>query len=467
MQALTAPRYTALYVSIYAVVALLGAFLALKFEALEHLPTHVLVAGTIFGGTYVAILSERIHRTIAAITGAVLMLMAGHFLGFYSQTDAVQAIDWHTIGLLVAFMVMVGMLQKTGFFEYLGIITAKKTMGDPWRLMVFLGTVVAVLSSMVNNVTCMVVLAPVIVATCEILGLNPIPMLMATVLLSGIGGVATLVGDPPNMMIGSAAGITFNGFLFHLGLPVVAAWAVTLLTLRVVMRKEIAMRPKNIEALLEMDESAAIHDRQGLRKVLVALGLVLLLFFFQGKLGLLPSSISIMGLAMALVWVRPNPDDLLKEVDWSILLFFISLFVAVGGVEKAGILDMVAEKIAAHAQSNLMFTCALLFWVAAISSAIVDNIPFTMAMIPVIQYLGTQDINTMPLWWALAMGVGFGGNGTPIGAAPNIITVSISEKTKYPITLRTWLLTGTTTMVATCIAGLAVELMFFKFFSGH
>ncbi|MFN3466165.1 MAG: SLC13 family permease, partial [Candidatus Brocadiales bacterium] len=303
--------------------------------------------------------------------------------------------------------------------------------------------------------------------TCEILGLNPIPMLMGTVLLSGIGGVATLVGDPPNMMIGSAAGITFNEFLFHLGLPVVAAWAVTLLTLRVVMRKEIAIKPKNIEALLEMDEGAAIHDHHGLRKTLIALGLVLLLFFFQGKLGLLPSSISILGLAIAFLWVRPNPDDILKEVDWSILLFFISLFVAVGGVEKAGILDMVAEKIAAHAHTSLMFTCALLFWVAAISSAIVDNIPFTMAMIPVIQYLGTQGIDPMPLWWALAMGVGFGGNGTPIGAAPNIITVSISEKTKYPITLGVWLRSGTAVMVVTCLTCISIELLFFGFFKGH
>ncbi len=464
---LEAPRPIAIYFFIYAIAAVLGGLLALKFEVLEQLPPHVLVATFIFVVTYGAVLSEKIHRTIAGIGGAVAMGMAGHWMGFFSQQDAVAAIDWYTIGLLFAMMVMVGIIQKTGFFEYLAIVTAKKTLGDPWKLTVLLGAVTTIVSMMIDNVTTVVVIAPVTVAICEILGVNPIPMLMCEALLSDVGGVATLVGDPPNMIIGSVTGYSFNSFIIHLGPPVTLCWFICLFTLKIVLRKELAEKPKNIEGLLKMDEWAAIKDWVNLRKSMIAMAVILTLFFLQGKLGLLPSSIAMFGVAIAFLWIQPHPDEILKEVHWSVLLFFIALFVCVGGIEHAGLLEMVGGKIASYAHGSMMFTVAMLFWVAAISSAIVDNIPFTIAMIPIIQHLETEGINVTPLWWALAMGVGFGGNGTPIGSTANVVTVSVSEKTRYPITLRTWLLSGTTTMVATCITGLAIELIFFKFFTTH
>lgn len=455
---------TLTYIFVVLVTAGVGVLLAQKFERLEQIPLSVGVAGVIFVITYTAILSEIIHRTIAAVAGAMAMVLAGHWLGFFSQDDAVQVIDWHTIGLLVAMMVIVAMLQKTGFFEYLAIITAKRTMGDPWRLTALLGVVIAVVSTMVANVVCVVMFAPVTVVVCEILGLNPVPMLMAEALLSNIGGLATLVGDPPNMMIGSVTGLTFNDFLIHLGPPTAVILVVGLYVIKVVMRKDLAKKPENIEGLLKMDENAAVHDWPGIKKILVCMGIVLLLFFLQGKLGLLPSSVAFLGLAIALLWVQPHPDDTLKEVHWSILLFFIALFVCVGGIEKAGILDIIGEKFAVYAHGNLMLACVLLFWVSAISSAIVDNIPFTIAMIPIIQHLEAQGVNAMPLWWSLAMGVGLGGNGTIVGATPNIVVVSISERTKYPITSRTWFLAGTTTTIVTCIVATAIVVIFFKFF---
>lgn len=452
------------YCFIILVTAYIGFLAASKFETIEKIPLNVGVAGIIFSITYIVILSERIHRTIAGICGAVAMGMAGHWLGFYSQTDAVAAIDWYTIGLLFAMMVIVGMIQKTGFFEYLAIVTAKKTRGDPWRLTVLLGIVTTVVSTMIDNVTTVVVIAPVTVAICEILGVNPIPILLSEALLSDVGGVATLVGDPPNMIIGSVTGLSFNSFIIHLGPPVLISWLVCLFVLKLVLREELSQKPENIEGLLKMNESEAITDPTNLRKVLIALGVILALFFLQSKLGLFPSSIAMLGVAIALIWVRPNPDDAFKEVHWSVLLFFIALFVCVGGIEKAGVLEIVGNKIASYAHVSPMFTCALLFWVAAISSAIVDNIPFTIAMIPIIQHLETQGVGVMPLWWALAMGVGFGGNGTPIGSTANVVTVSVSERTKYPITMKVWLKAGTTTMIACCIMGLAFELIFFSFY---
>ncbi|MCB7129107.1 MAG: ArsB/NhaD family transporter [Candidatus Brocadiales bacterium] len=452
------------YCLVIVVAAGIGYLLASKYESLEKIPLPIILACGIFGVTYIAILSEKVHRTIAGICGAVAMGFVGHWMGFYSQSEAVAAIDWYTIGLLFAMMVIVGMLKKTGFFEYLAIITAKKTMGDPWRLTILLGVVTTVVSMMIDNVTTVVVIAPVTVAICEIIGINPIPILLSEALLSDVGGVATLVGDPPNMIIGSVTGLSFNSFIIHLGPPVLLSWVVCLLVLRLVLWKELSQKPKNIEGLLKMNARGAITDMASLKKVLIALGIIIGLFFFQSKLGLFPSSIAMFGVAIALIWVRPNPDEALMEVHWSVLLFFIALFICVGGIEKAGVLEILGSKIAAHAHSNPMLTCAMLFWVAAISSAIVDNIPFTIAMVPVIQHLETEGVAVMPLWWALAMGVGFGGNGTPIGSTANIVTVAVSERTKYPITMRVWLKAGTTTMVACCIMGMAFELIFFDFY---
>lgn len=460
----SSPLRLAGYCFVIIVAICIGYLLASKFESLEKIPFKIALACAIFGITYITILSERVHRSIAGICGAVAMGMAGHWLGFYSQTDAVAAIDWYTIGLLFAMMVMVGMLKKTGFFEYLAIITAKRTMGDPWKLLVLLGIVTTLMSMAIDNVTTVVVIAPVTVAICEILGVNPIPILLSEALLSDVGGVATLVGDPPNMIIGSATGLSFNSFFIHLAPPVFFSWLVCLLVLRLVLWKELSQKPKNIEGLLKMNEKEAITDMVSLKKVLIALGVVIVLFLFQSRLGLFPSSIAIFGVAIALIWVRPDPDEALREVHWSVLLFFIALFVCVGGIEKAGVLEILGGKIASYAHSSPMLACALLFWVAAISSAIVDNIPFTIAMVPIIQHLETQGVAVMPLWWALAMGVGFGGNGTPIGSTANVVVVSVSEKTKYPITMKIWLKAGTTTMVACCIMGLAFELVFFRFY---
>ena len=420
-----------------------------------------IIAAGIFVTTFIVILSERLHRTIAALTGAAVMLIAGMSLGFYTQEQALAAIDFNTLGLLLGMMILVRMLQQTGFFQYLAIRVAKRSRGNPLVLFVALGTLTTVLSMFLDNVTTVVLIAPVTILIAEILGISPIPMLMAEALLSDTGGVATLVGDPPNVIIGSAAGFSFVSFLAHRAPLVVVAWLVALLVLWLVFRRELGARPANVDALLQLDANAGLHDRVALRKILLTLGGVIVLFFFQGALHVAPGVIALGGATAALLWVRPDVDETLQRVEWSVLLFFSALFVTAGGLEASGVLGLIADRVAGLADANLLGASLLMLWVAASLSAVVDNIPFTIAMIPVIERLSHLGVNPIPLWWALALGAGFGGNGTPIGSTANVVTVALSEKTRTPITTRIWLRSGLPVMLVTCVAASLLFVLLF------
>jgi len=421
------------------------------------------VSALIFMGTFAFILLEKAHRTIVALAGASLMVAVGISLGFYSQEAALASIDFNTLGLLLGMMILVSMLARTGFFEYVATLTAKRSNGNPWYLLLILGTVTTFLSMFLDNVTTIVLIAPVTVLIAEILGISPVPLLMAEALLSDTGGVATLVGDPPNVMIGSAAGLSFNDFLVHLAPIVIVAWLVALLLLRLLFRRELAQRPKNIEALAKLDEKLALHDRKSLVKILIVLGGVILLFFLHNRLHLQPAFVALLGASVAFAWVQPDVDQVLKDVEWSVLLFFAALFVTVGGVQSSGLLDWLAEDITGLASQRLLLTGVALIWVSALISAAVDNIPFTIVMIPIIQDLGATGVNITPLWWALALGAGFGGNGTPIGSTANIVTIAVSEKTASPITARIWMRIGLPVMVATCLVGTILYVLTFRF----
>ncbi|MFQ5946247.1 MAG: ArsB/NhaD family transporter, partial [Anaerolineae bacterium] len=401
-----------------------------------------LVSGIVFSATFAGILTERAHRTILALAGAALMVLLGLAMGFYSQEGALEAIDFNTLGLLLGMMILVSMLRRTGFFEYLAILTAKRSGGSPWFLLVTLGTVTTVASLFLDNVTTVILIAPVTILVAEILGINPVPLLMAEALLSDTGGVATLVGDPPNILIGSAANLSFVDFLTNVAPIVLVAWLVTLVLLRFLFRKELAEEPQNVDALLSLDENEALHDRPVAARILTVLLGVVLLFFVHHVLHLQPGFIAILGAALALLWIQPDMEEVLEGVEWTVLLFFAALCVVVGGLEASGLLALVGGNLAGLATQDLLITGVVLIWVAAIASAIVDNIPFTIAMIPLIQELGVTGINVTPLWWALALGAGFGGNGTPIGSTANVVVVSLSERTKTPITARIWLRNG-------------------------
>ncbi len=424
------------------------------------------IAAGILLAAYVLIFSEILHRTNAAIVGAVVMTVVGMFVGFYSQEEAIQAVDANTIMLLTAMMMIVAMLRPTGGFEYVAIRIAKLARGNTQLLLVYLSLAVSVISMFLDNVTTVIIFAPLTVLITRMLNLNPLPYLMAEAMLSNIGGAATLVGDPPNLMIGSAADIDFTRFLVHMGPPVAVAWLCTTVLILVLFRKDLG---RIDSGKIDLDETRAIKDPAALLRALVALAVVIILFFVHHHLHMYPAHVAFVGVAVALVLLQPEPTTIFGEVNWSVLMFFVGLFIIVGGVEGSGLLHLAGYHLAqiAREPGMLLVTSLLLMWVAALLSAVVDNIPFTVAMIPIILGLDTQGVNVAPLWWALAIGVGLGGNGTHIGATANVIVVAESENTGHPearITPAVWLRRGLPTMLFSLMVATLVYSVAFPYF---
>jgi len=405
----------------------------------------------LFAASFAGILAGKAHRAIFAMAGAVLMVLLGIVLDFYSQEQALLAIDFNTLGLLFGMMVIVAILKNTGYFEYVAILTAKRTKGNPWILLIALGTITTVASLFLDNVTTVILMAPVTVLIAGILGISPIPLLMAEAFLSDTGGVATLVGDPPNILIGSAANLSFMDFVVNLAPIVLVAWLVTLILIRLLFREEMAQEPSNLDALEALNEHEAMKDRASANKILIILLGVVALFFLHQTLHMQAGFVALIGAAAALIWLRPDLEEVLDGIEWPVLLFFAALFVVVGGIEASGLLDLAGESLTSLSSQDVILMGVALIWVAAVASAIIDNIPFTIAMIPIIQALGRPGLDITPLWWALALGAGFGGNATPIGSTANMVVVSLSEKTKSPITTRIWLRSGVPIMIATCV----------------
>jgi Na+/H+ antiporter NhaD/arsenite permease-like protein len=431
------------------------------------LNANMYIAGATLILAYILIFSEVIHRTSAAIIGAVVMVGVGMFRGFYTQEQALVAVDGNTILLLTGMMMIVVMLRPTGGFEYLAIRIAKLSQGDPRRLLVYLGAAVSLVTMFLDNVTTVLIFAPLTVLITRILGINPLPYLFAEAMLSNIGGIATLVGDPPNIIIGSAGSIDFTTFLVHMFPPVLVIWLGTVVVILFMFRSYLEPTDKN---LLDLDESKAITDKAGLVKGMIALCITVLLFFVHHRFHFYPAYVAFIGVAIAAALLRPDPEPVFGKVEWSVLFFFAGLFVIVGGVEASGLLDLIGHRFAEVAQdpSQLMITGVLLMWAAAILSAVVDNIPFTVTMTPIIVGLESQGVNITPLWWALALGVGLGGNGSHIGATANVICVAESERCGIPearITPLMWLRIGMPTMIFGLILATVLYISFFSFFT--
>ena len=417
---------------------------------------------------YGLIFTEVIHRSYAALMGAVAMVMVGGWAGFYSQEAALGSVDGNTMLLLMAMMLLVAMLRPTGAFEYLGIRLAKLAAGDPRRLLIYLCAAVSLLSMFLDNVTTVIIFAPLTVLVTRMLNLNPAPFLIAEAMMSNIGGAATLVGDPPNIMIGSAGGIDFVRFLIHMGPIILPVWLVTLALVLFLFRRE--LRPVDVAAVVDLDENKAISNPRALKRIVAVMLGVVVLFFVHHMLHWYPAFVSLIGLAVALVWLRPDPEMLMSKVEWTVLLFFAALFVMVGGVDASGLLDLIGSLLASHAREpgQLLATAILLMWVAAVLSAVIDNIPFTVTMIPIVAALEQQGVNVTPLWWALALGVGLGGNGTHIGATANVICIAEAERVglaEARISPGRWLKTGLPVMVGSLSVASVVLALFFPAFS--
>jgi len=422
-------------------------------------PGVVVASVGIFLATYGLIFSERVHRTIAAMAGAIAMISVGIGLGFYDWETAVAAIDFGTIGLLLGMMIIVGILQKTGFFQYMAIIVAQWTRGNPRWLLLSLAGFTALVSTVLDNVTTIVMVAPVTVSIADVVGVSAVPFLIAEAVCSNVAGVATLVGDPPNILIGSAAGLSFNDFLSHLGPVVLVVVLLSFVLLRFLFRRELATPPKHVDSLMAMQAKRALVDPVNMRRMLVTIGFTVLLYLIHGALGLPPGLVALIGASLGLLWVRPKVEEVLSEIHWDVLLFFMGLFIVVGGLEAAGVLSWVSTHLGFLSHSGILLAALGVLWVSALMSAVVDNIPFTIAMLPVIKGLGAQGAVTGPLWWALALGVGFGGNATPIGATANVVAISVSERTDEPITTHHWMRSGTWLALLGCgVGSLAIYL---------
>jgi len=291
----------------------------------------VIASCAIFLLTYGLIFSERVHRTIAAMAGAVAMISAGIGLGFYDWETAVAAIDFNTIGLLLGMMIIVGILQKTGFFQYAAIVVAQWTRGNPWWLLLSLAGFTAVVSTILDNVTTIVMVAPVTMSIAEVVGVSAVPFLIAEAVCSNVGGVATLVGDPPNILIGSAANLSFNDFLSHLGPVVLVVLFLTFLLLKFLFRRELAIPPKHVDSLMAMEARRALLDSGTMRRMLGVIGLTVVLYLVHDMLHLPPGLVALIGASAGLLWVRPKVEEVLAGIHWDVLLFFMGLFIVVGG----------------------------------------------------------------------------------------------------------------------------------------
>ena len=425
----------------------------------------LIISSLIFLACLWLIFSEKLNRTITALAGASLMILVGKLLGFYNETLAIESVDWNTLGLLLGMMILVAMLEPTGFFQYLAVLASKLSGGEPLKLLILLGLVTTVLSMFLDNVTTVVLIAPVTILISEVLGVSPAPFLITEALLSNTGGVATLIGDPPNVLIGSAANLTFLDFITH-SMPIVfVTWIAALLLLRFLFRKELIAKYDNREAIQQLNPQEALNDRKSAARILYVIGGAILLFFLHGALNLSPSLVALSAAAFALILVRPPIDEVLQRVEWSVLVFFAALFMMVGGLEQSGALKMLVSILEVAAAIPPQFFGVLIIWVVAILSAVVDNVPITIAFIPVLQGLGASGIDIAPLWWALAFGAGFGGNGTIIGSSANILVAMLSERTRAPITSQVWNKRGLPVMLLTCSVASVLYLVAYPWFT--
>jgi Na+/H+ antiporter NhaD/arsenite permease-like protein len=376
--------------------------------------------------TYVLIIWDKLPRMVVAMGGGIVMLL----LGFLTQETALKDdIDFNTIGLLTGMMILVTIIRRTGVFEALAIWSASITRGEPLRLLALLSFITAIVSAFLDNVTTVLLIVPVTLTMTKMLQVNPVPFLISEIVASNIGGTATLIGDPPNIMIGSATGLDFNSFIINLAPISIIILAVTIALLLLIYRKDLQIDEKNREAILQLNCKEEIRDWQLLKKSLAVLALTIVAFVLHGYLQLESATIALSGAVLLMLVSRAAPEEVLTEVEWPTIFFFVGLFVLVGGLKATGVIGELAQWSLGVTKGDLQQTSVLVLWVSAIASAFIDNIPFVATMIPMLQEMGQlSGMNMEPLWWSLALGACLGGNGTLIGASANVIVAGIAEK---------------------------------------
>ncbi len=387
----------------------------------------MILAAIIFILTYALIISEKFNKAAIAILGASLMI----FTGVLSQEKAVENIDFNTIGLLIGMMIIVAISQKTGIFQFMAIKSVKLAKGEPWWILVMLSIITAVFSAILDNVTTVILIVPITLFITDELKIAPYPFLFMEIFAANIGGSATLIGDPPNIMIGSAAGLTFMDFIINVSPIIPVIFIATIIPMKFIFGKQLIVEERLKQGLMIFNENESIRDVILLKKSIIVIGIVVLSFIFQRQIHLEPATIAMSGAVVLLLLSGESLPELFKEVEWNSIFFFVGLFIIVAGVKETGLITLMAERVMSMTGGDMVKTAFAITWVSAIASSFMDNIPFVATMIPMIQHIDSITGNhemINPLWWALSLGACLGGNGTIIGASVNVIVAGFLER---------------------------------------
>ena len=406
-----------------------------------------MIAISIFLLVMIAIISEKVNRAVAAVAGALLMLI----FNIVSFENGLKHIDFNTIGVLIGMMLFVSVVKNSGLFEYIAIFSAKKSKGDPWKIMLCFMVLTAILSAILDNVTTVLLIGPMTIVITQILKINPTPFLITQILASNIGGTSTLIGDPPNIMIGSAANLSFMDFVVNLGPIVIIILFATIICFKFVFKKHLVVEAIYKEEILSLDENKAIKDKSLLIKSIIMMIFILLGFALHNIIHIESSVVALTGATIMIFIGKQDVDEILSSIEWSTIAFFGGLFIVVGGLVEVGIINFIAEYLINATKGHLIITMLVILWLSAIISSFLDNIPFVATLIPLILTMQSQGVDVTPIWWATSLGACLGGNGTLIGASANIVLSNIGQKNGYPITFKEYFKIGFPLMILSII----------------
>lgn len=389
-----------------------------------------IISIVVFVAVMALVVSEKIHRALAALLGAVVLLV----IGIIDFNAGMESIDFNTLGVLCGMMMFVAIVKESGLFEFVAIKSAKACKGNPWLIMIAFAVITAVFSAFLDNVTTVLLIGPMTIMLCKTLDINPVPFLLVEIMMSNIGGTATLIGDPPNIMIGSEAGLSFAQFIMVNAPIVVVIMVVLLVIFRFMYGRHLAVDEKSRLNIMELSAEDAIIDKALFHKSVVMIVLVAIAFMLHGVFNLETSVIALTAAAVIILISGRDIEVAIEGIEWGTIGFFLGLFMVVGGMEHTGVIEMLGNAIVDATGGNVVLMMIVILWASAILSSILDNIPFVATMIPIIMVMEASGIDVYPLWWALSLGACLGGNGTLVGASANVVLSGIANKEGYNIT---------------------------------
>ena len=389
----------------------------------------------VFVAVMALVVSEKIHRALAALLGAVVLLV----IGIIDFNAGMESIDFNTLGVLCGMMMFVAIVKESGLFEFVAIKSAKACKGNPWLIMIAFAVITAVFSAFLDNVTTVLLIGPMTIMLCKTLDINPVPFLLVEIMMSNVGGTATLIGDPPNIMIGSEAGLSFAQFIMVNAPIVVVIMVVLLVIFRFMYGRHLSVDEKNRLNIMELSAEDAIIDKALFHKSVVMIVLVAIAFILHGVFNLETSVIALTAAAVIILISGRDIEVAIEGIEWGTIGFFLGLFMVVGGMEHTGVIEMLGNAIVDATGGNVVLMMIVILWASAILSSILDNIPFVATMIPIIMVMEASGIDVYPLWWALSLGACLGGNGTLVGASANVVLSGIANKEGYNITFMSFM----------------------------